>query len=771
MPPIAEELAALLSTVRTPGDFCVAGTSELLLPRLTVDGVGPIAFPLLATQAEQLIAVAQRAPYGRGGETLVDTTVRRTWQIATDRVRIEGKTWARTLESVVLRAAAGLGVTEPVAAELYKLLIYDEGSHFVSHRDTEKAPGMFATLIITLPSVHAGGELVVRHKGREVHVDMRCDDPSEAAFAAFYADCVHEVLPVTSGCRLVLVYNLLRPGKGRPPRPPNHEAEQAGLEALLQRWSAGKGAPDDDTPEKLVFVLEHAYTPAELSFPTLKGADAAAAAVLAAAARQAGCDLHVALLTIEESGWAEHTGYSRSGRWARDDDDDEYDEEFEVGEVDDCCRTLSDWGRPDGSPVDLGDFPISDAELSPPDALEELEPDVQHFHEATGNEGASFERTYRRAALVLWPEARRLAVLSQAGLEVTLPYLDGLIGRWMASGDDSRSPLWQDAHQLAGHMLRRWRIAARSHEDDDSDESDAARMLALMIRAKDTACIEAILRDIIAAGGHGKGDNEAVLMALGQLPARRASELAERIVAANAEMRLGSCADLLARCAQIDALAKGLVPAGKALLESLRSDPAQVRQARPAWEAPRVDAVAVVDIASALSRIDATLADAAVAHLLAWPKTYGLDDVILPAVRQLAQVPEVRTLPAAQRLRHACLEHLRGRVALALEAPADWTRAPASGCACRRCGELSQFLVDPSQRTWVFKAGELDRRHVEETIRRESCDVDGATDKRRRPYSLVCTKNQASHDLRAAQREQDLKDLALLQSLRHEGAA
>jgi hypothetical protein len=87
-----------------------------------------------------------------------------------------GKGWARTLESLVARAPAGLGVTDPVAADLYKLLIYDQGSHFVSHRDTEKAPGRFATLIITLPSVHAGGELVVRHKGREVRLDMRCDD-------------------------------------------------------------------------------------------------------------------------------------------------------------------------------------------------------------------------------------------------------------------------------------------------------------------------------------------------------------------------------------------------------------------------------------------------------------------------------------------------------------------------------------------------------------------------------------------------------------------
>jgi predicted 2-oxoglutarate/Fe(II)-dependent dioxygenase YbiX len=764
MSSITDALAALLSTVRTPGDFYAAGKTELLLPGLAVDGVGSIALPLLPSQAGRLIAVAQRAPYGRGADTLVDTKVRRTWQIAADRVRVEGKGWARTLESLVARVATALGVTDPVAAELYKLLIYDEGSHFVSHRDTEKTPGMFATLVVTLPSAHTGGDLVVRHKGREVRLDVRCDDPSEAAFAAFYADCVHEVLPVTSGCRLVLVYNLLRPGKGRLPLPPNHEREQAGIESLLQRWCADKTAPDDTTPEKLVYLLEHAYTPAELSFPALKGADAAAASVLTAAARQSDCDLHVALLTIAEGGWAEHTGNSRSYRWGSDDDDDDDDDEddddFEIGEVLDCSRTLSDWGRTDGSRVALGAFPITDAELSPPDALADMEPDEQHFQEATGNEGASFERTYRRAALVLWPQARRLAVLSQAGLPVTLPYLDGLIARWAASGEGRESPLWRDAHELAGHMLRNWGTAYRPPLDD---ESDGARMLALMTRLQDTVRIEAILVDIIATGVHGKADNEAICKALRLLPARRACELAERIIAANAGRCLGSCADMLDRCAHVAALATGLAPAASALLAALPGDPARPAQAAFAWDRQPMAAGFVVDITSALLRIDSKLASAAVAHLLAWPKTYGLDDVILPAVRQLSQERATRALEPVQALRAACLAHLQRRSALPLEAPGDWSRAPAQGCACRRCAELSRFLVDPGQRIWAFKAGESDRRHVHEAIRRGRCDVDCATDKRGRPYSLVCTKNQASYDRRAVQRVQDLKDLALLQ--------
>src|SRR5437667_12053393 len=112
MSSIAIDLAAALSTISRPGDFCIAGTADLLAPRLEVVGVGPVALPLLPFQAEQLVAAAERAPYGRGAETLVDTNVRRTWQIEADRVRIGGRHWAQTLEAILVRVAEGLGVSE-----------------------------------------------------------------------------------------------------------------------------------------------------------------------------------------------------------------------------------------------------------------------------------------------------------------------------------------------------------------------------------------------------------------------------------------------------------------------------------------------------------------------------------------------------------------------------------------------------------------------------------------------------------------------------------
>jgi hypothetical protein len=116
MSSIAIDLAALVGGVDRPGDFYTAGTCEIFTPGLDVQGVGPIALPLLPVQAEQLIAMAQHAPYGRGEQTLVDTEVRRTWQIGPERVQIRGRSLDWTLENIVGRAAEGLGVTGPVGS-------------------------------------------------------------------------------------------------------------------------------------------------------------------------------------------------------------------------------------------------------------------------------------------------------------------------------------------------------------------------------------------------------------------------------------------------------------------------------------------------------------------------------------------------------------------------------------------------------------------------------------------------------------------------------
>ena len=747
---IGTNLLDSLRSVERPGDFCVGGIREIFMPTIDVDGVGRIAFPILSVQVERLVAIAEAAPYGRGEATVVDREVRRTWQVDSAKVRIGGRHWDKTLAGLVAEIARGLGVGEPVVADFYKLLVYDTGSFFVDHRDTEKVPGMFATLVLVLPAAHSGGELVVKHLGREVVLAPRPEEPSEIGFAAFYADCVHEVRPVRTGCRLALVYNLHFVGKGRALTAPDYRVEHRRVVELLRSWAGA-----EEEPDKLILPLEHVYTPAELSFSALKGADAGVASVLVRAAVEADCDLHLALVSIEESGSAEHAGYYGRRRWNRDDDEDE----FEVAEVFDRALILSEWRRPDGGEAGFGDFPFAEDELCPPDAFENLMPDEQHFHEATGNEGASFERTYRRAGLVLWPNARRLAVLNQAGLRTTLPYLEDLTVRWETSNASIQSPLWREADELSGHMLRSWpRSSWRT-----VDNPEAGRMLDLQIRLGNVGRIDAFLGSLSAEGHYAASDNGVIVRAAALLPAPRATELVVRIIKRNAPANPSACGDLLLRCVLAPAGTTGdLEQIGAALIDALPSDPTKRVQV-DTWTRPTpVKPGFVVDLLTAMSRLDAELAARALEHLLAWPKTYKPDDVLVPAALAITKLVESRAWPAAGRLREAALDHLRRRIALPLEAPRDWARTNTLKCECGDCRGLGAFLTAPDQQQWRLKAVQDRRTHVEQSVRSVACDIDLRTERRGSPHTLVATKNQASYERRAKQRQQDLEHVSAL---------
>src|SRR5687768_15306161 len=84
-------LERALAGVCRPGDFFVQGSLEAPMPRIAVRGAGILSFPVPNNQVEAVIAQGERAPYGRGHETVLDMTVRKVWQLAPLQLDIGGK--------------------------------------------------------------------------------------------------------------------------------------------------------------------------------------------------------------------------------------------------------------------------------------------------------------------------------------------------------------------------------------------------------------------------------------------------------------------------------------------------------------------------------------------------------------------------------------------------------------------------------------------------------------------------------------------------------
>ena len=215
-----------------------------------------------------------------------------------------------------------------------------------------------------------------------------------------------------------------------------YESEISESAAILERSLRAA-----DAPAKIVWLLAHQYSPAGLSFSALKAADAAQAGVLVQAAARALCVAHLGIVHIGELGAAEpdFDAYSNGSRWNRcryDDEDGEEGEEEEEGDdaggdftvvtVDDAWRYIDEWRDTGDRAAEFGPIPLAKGELLPEGALDRESPDRQKLMEASGNEGASYERSYHRAALVLWRQDRYAEVLLQAGVVAGLPYLKQL---------------------------------------------------------------------------------------------------------------------------------------------------------------------------------------------------------------------------------------------------------------------------------------------------------------------------------------------------------
>ena len=352
-----QTLEKLLTSLGESSQFVTSGSVPPVLPGLEVKGVGSIGAPTSPADAKRLIAQATQAPYGRGEETIVDKKVRRVWQIEPSSLAFRNAEWNAHITGIVDAVKEEFSIDENVSADLYKLLIYEKGSFFAPHRDSEKTPGMFATLVVCLPSRHEGGTLIVKHDGqtKEIHFGGAGSE-FKTQYVAFYADCQHEITPVTAGFRICLVYNLAITGREQQPKAPNNAPAVEQTAALLKELFADTST----NRSKIAIPFSHQYSEAGLEPSQLKGADRTRADVLVRAAASVDYQCYLALLTHEQSGevdydsWASNRYHSRrSYRWSDNDNEAADPDDVEMGEVYEEERSLDHWLDPEGQQATL----------------------------------------------------------------------------------------------------------------------------------------------------------------------------------------------------------------------------------------------------------------------------------------------------------------------------------------------------------------------------------------------------------------------------------
>ncbi|KAL8848580.1 MAG: hypothetical protein Q9221_006413 [Calogaya cf. arnoldii] len=375
---IKEEIYNYLEAIGD-GFFATSGLLPMAVnPGLSLKGLGKVGLPLTERDARDIVNISREAPFGKGDQKLVDQSVRKTWEIDSTQVEFRNPQWSKTLQYAISKTVEQLGALggeSSVRPDLHKVLLYEEGGFFKTHRDTEKAPGMFATLVIMLPSEHEGGEVVVR-LGKEKRT---LSNPESNEFDYAYLD------------------------KARPPSV--LEDRNSVIDSALTSWKKLL-EEDDEASEELVYLFDHQYSEANFGLDFLKGEDQGRGLHLRDACSKHGFNLFLAHF--------EHSERSKDDVY---DDDDESDE-----------WTLTKLFTPDGVCVAM-DMEIEKQAIIQDNPFDGDSPDHEESEGWLGNEDAKCTEFYRRSCLVIVPEEKYSSFLNRAGTLRTAHWTTSLLSR------------------------------------------------------------------------------------------------------------------------------------------------------------------------------------------------------------------------------------------------------------------------------------------------------------------------------------------------------
>ncbi|KAF4987490.1 hypothetical protein FDECE_15410 [Fusarium decemcellulare] len=342
-------------------------------PGLEIDGERLIPLPLTEHDAQALKSVCRQAPFGRGDDTVVDTSVRNTWELDHSQFRLASPQWPKFLDLMLKDTATGLGLPQ-VTVKPHKLLLYEPGSFFKRHKDSEKETGMMGTLVICLPSQHQGAEVNLSFGSQKCTFTTASTSKFDVSSIAWFSDVTHEVTELTSGYRLVLTYKVFGPAE-QSLSASGICSERQYLKATLVNWHTR--SPD---VERLMYPLDHKYTKSSLSLDNMKGRDRALCHSLQSVCSDAGFYLMFAHLT--HSTTEDLYGYSDDG----EEDDTTLESVYDINGNQVASNVSVELEETIG-------YDISDEH-----------PDSEEEGEYTGNESAPSQFRYHTTVILLSPK-------------------------------------------------------------------------------------------------------------------------------------------------------------------------------------------------------------------------------------------------------------------------------------------------------------------------------------------------------------------------------
>ncbi|MEM6526218.1 MAG: hypothetical protein AAF693_20660 [Bacteroidota bacterium] len=736
-----EILKKALVKVDRPGTFCVYGKVPFMAPGIRINAVGDLAFPLQKEQAEKIKEQASYAPFGKGMDTLVDLTVRNVWELNPSEVSVHNPAWKNVLNNITLEVGKALGVNQNITPHFYKLLLYEKGSFFLPHQDTEKEDRMFATLTITLPSHHRGGDFTITHEGEKVSFSFeREEDLYYVQYAAFYADCKHEVKSVTEGYRLTLIYNLTFSGDSQlMEAPKNHRYLPDFIKGLEQLRGS--------SVEKFVIPLDHEYTEKNLSFQNLKNIDYAKGELMIKAAREADFMIYLAFIHREESGSPEDDGYD--SRYYGD--HDVSSSSYQMEEVYDESAYIEHWIDPEGKEMMFGRFYLEDEEFIEPFDFHDYEPYQQEYEGYAGNYGPSLDQVYRHAAVILWPQERHFVMLAEKGPKIAVSALRAYFDRYLTTQDES---VKQECRAFAAVIIDFWE-PKRYYPIQDENLSFREGMLEVLLKLDEPRLISKFIEGVMYYTISGKeGPHLAaagvkwgwsIIAELLNIPKHLEEDQSESLSLLLKALCLGD------KTREREQFCQQFFSEVIMHIREYKSAKDRNSYAYSKTASRKNTLVGIVQSASWLKIADraADFFD----HVLQKEDKWSLDRVVLPFLVEMPEEQKSIYDPfifddLASKVSKLLKEHL----ATPLVEPRDWVQNVKLPCSRADCEELQAFLLHPEAKVHRFRVNKERRQYLHQLIERHNLDMNHVTERKGSPHTLVCTKTRRTWEKLKKQR-------------------
>ncbi len=740
-----EEIIAALSAIHELGLFVGKNHAPADALSLEVKGLGLLKWPLTKKVVRQLISLAKPAHFGWRDKTLLDKNVRDVWEISPKEIQIDKTVWNKTLNPVLEALKKDLGLSEDsqLQADLHNLLIYEPGQFFDPHQDSEKCNGMVATMVVVLPCTHTGGSLIIDHQGVKKSIQSSRFPLDKLNFIAFYADCYHEVKPVKSGYRVALTYNLILKNLAKSiPKVMNTPENKSLVQALKTYFPDGKCSHEPDyVPFKCVYLLDHEYTQAGLSWRHLKNVDQLRAAALRRAADHLDLDIYLVLVDIREN-WSCESDFDdyrsrRSRRYEYDDEEETVtahsESSIELIELIEDEISLQHWLDRDGHPVDLGEAHVDQDELGWTKATDQFKPFQTEYEGWMGNYGNTLDRWYHRAAIVLWRKADHYPILFRINPSSVMQEL-------IHSAELGASSL--PVSEIISSLLPLWPEYMQYQSEDGSLLSQVLHIASLIKNAQlSQKILQYFVIQVLTP--------QSIKLCLPLIEAYGVSWLLGLIQNwAQPKDRWGRGAE---KCKQISQIVKILAknsshqPLIHFLLEhqwqQLQKQYAQNKGIIYRSDLSKFMRQLIQDFQELLRacRIiqQEDLMIKIVDHISSDKRCYPLLDliVLLDDCEKLSY----------EKLLHYIRSELQNESDLGLRQPDDWSICEEISCQCADCAVLKQFLQSRTEKEKVWPLAQGRRQHIHQAIESLGIPVTHETQHVGSPHKLILAKTELLH--------------------------